>query len=29
MDLSRRHLNTLIAGLPIAGALPEALAQSR
>ncbi len=29
MDLSRRHLNTLLAGLPLAGALPEALAQSR
>ena len=29
MDLSRRHLNTLLAGLPVAGALPEALAQSR
>ena len=29
MDLSRRHLNALLAGLPMAGALPEALAQSR
>lgn len=29
MDLSRRHLNTLLAGVPLAGALPEALAQSR
>jgi peptide/nickel transport system substrate-binding protein len=29
MDLSRRHLNALLAGLPMAGALPESLAQSR
>ena len=29
MDLSRRHLNALLAGLPMAGALPEAQAQSR
>ena len=29
MDLSRRHLNTLLAGLPLAGALPDALAQAR
>jgi peptide/nickel transport system substrate-binding protein len=29
MDLSRRHLNSLLAGLPLTGALPEALAQSR
>lgn len=29
MDLSRRQLNTLLAGLPMAGALPDALAQSR
>jgi peptide/nickel transport system substrate-binding protein len=29
MDLSRRHLNSLLAGLPLAGALPDVLAQSR
>ena len=28
MDLSRRTMNALLAGLPLAGALPEALAQS-
>ena len=29
MTISRRHLNTLIAGLPLAGTLPLARAQSR
>ncbi len=29
MTISRRHINTLLAGLPLAGALPDALAQSR
>ncbi len=29
MTISRRHINSLLAGLPLAGALPDALAQSR
>jgi peptide/nickel transport system substrate-binding protein len=29
MTISRRHLNTLIAGLPLAGTWPHAMAQAR
>ena len=29
MTISRRHLNALLAGAPLAAALPQALAQSR
>ena len=29
MNISRRTLNTLLVGVPLAGTLPQALAQSR